>query len=202
MPLRDRAILPLIAALGRGRKTRGRPMPYTSCAGYTVARTIRDPSWLPGPRISEPHHCYRIVQFATCAFTAGTLAFAAPAIAGCNSGNAEQTDLLTSARCQAHAPADGGVAVGDGAAAGKFAVGLGSGARAVRTGQIVIGHSNVPDDGNEGAVRVGWIAGGGGTGVYSTAIGARSSAAGNYSTAIGGSTPFSPFPPSTRALGA
>jgi autotransporter adhesin len=106
-----------------------------------------------------------------------------PALAGCNSGNLANTDLLTSSKCQGIGSGVGATAVGPDA----FAIGKNS---------TALGGGSGPASAVAGATAIGYSAGAAGAGVYSTAIGAGAlptegfsspQALGNYSIAIGGS---------------
>lgn len=126
------------------------------------------------------------------ALALGPFWFAAPAMAGCNSGSVAETDLLSSANCQAFAAGSSDTAVGFGA----FAVGTGGtafGRSAFATGDnsTAVGLASGPSADVAGSTAIGANAGQTG-GIYSTAIGAGDTAAsaptanGNYSLAIGG----------------
>src|SRR5215213_2073298 len=100
----------------------------------------------------------------------------APAMAGCNSGNIPNTDLLTSANCEAAAPGAGSLAVGFGATStGTSSVALGMGT----VGFVVVAD---PLFGNLSPVTAPLAASD-----YSVAVGTSSTATGPVrSTAVGG----------------
>jgi autotransporter adhesin len=123
---------------------------------------------------------HRVALFASCAFTAGALALsAAPVLAGCNSGDLNNTSALHGANCRAYASGSGATAVGNGA----YASGINA---------TALGASAGPTLGVAGATNVGTNSGYDGAGVYSTAVGGgttnstASRAQGSYSVAIGG----------------
>ncbi|HEX5508325.1 MAG TPA: hypothetical protein VFX37_07455, partial [Pseudolabrys sp.] len=141
-----------------------------------------------------------VALLAGCAIAGPTL-FADPAAAGCNSGNNANTDLLSSANCQAGATGNGSTAVGAGAFA-SGGNGTALGASAVADGLNSTSAGTNASSLVEGATSVGAFAGllvgSGGTGIYSTSIGAgvnpglnpaavtSAQAFGDFSIAIGG----------------
>jgi hypothetical protein len=136
----------------------------------------------------------RIALLLGCAFAAGALGLSVgPAMAGCNSGNAGNTDLLSSANCQATASgAVTATAVGGQAhAADTASSAFGFNAWARGEFATAVGTRSGPRLAVAGATNVGVYSGYDGAGVYSTAMGAgfasgAPSALGNYSIAIGG----------------
>jgi autotransporter adhesin len=140
---------------------------------------------------------YRRALLASCAF-AGTLTlFAAPAIAGCQSGNGANgtsTFLLDGPFCQGAAPGSGATGVGNGSQAnGASSTAVGEFARAKGARSTSLGYVTGPAGaGVDGATSVGTGANFDGAGFYSTAVGAGGGnissvrSMGAYSIAIGG----------------
>jgi autotransporter adhesin len=137
-----------------------------------------------------------------------TIVAAAPAIAGCNSGDMASSARLSSAACQATGTGTDALAVGGSAeatAAGSTAIGISADATASWSSSLgsfsdakgqfatALGSFAGADAAVNGATAVGANAGKGGAGVFSTAIGAgldfetSSRASGGNSIAIGGS---------------
>ena len=143
-------------------------------------------------------HGHRVALFASCVFSAGALALsAAPAMAGCNSGNIPNTDLLSTTNCRANAGGTSATAVGFNAqATGSGSSAFGEYATAKGANATAIGRSAGPLDPVAGATYVGAYSGYAGAGPYSTAVGGgiyvdgsgstASFAQGNFSVAIGG----------------
>lgn len=131
------------------------------------------------------HGNRRMELLAACAITSGilTLGFPpAPALAGCNSGDIPNTDLLSSTNCRALADNANSLAVGNGALAvgGSENTALGAGAT---SGGVAQGSFNT-------AVGYDSFAGRFGGSNSNTAIGANTRATGEGAIAIGGaSTP-------------
>src|ERR1700730_2218709 len=110
------------------------------------------------------------ISFVVACGLSGLLAGPPAALAaGCNSGNVASTDLLSSANCQASAPAANSLAVGNGANAnGINAVAVGNGGFAnPSSNETAIGQSALA--GQAGATTVG--AGSAAQGVNTTAVG-------------------------------
>ena len=118
----------------------------------------------------------RIALLAGCAFAVGALALsAAPAVAGCNSGNVGNTDLLTSANCLAAAAGSNATAVGASASAsGGQSTAFGRSAFALKDYSTAVGYNAgaFSASAGMGSTAIGAGAGGTGTGIWSVAIGA------------------------------
>src|SRR5690348_2306632 len=135
-----------------------------------------------------------------CAIASPTF-FADTAVAGCNSGNNANTDLLSSVNCQAGATGNGSTAVGAGAfASGEDGTALGASATADSLNSTSVGTnaSSLVEGATSVGAFAGILVGSGGTGIYSTSIGAgvnpglnpaavtSAQALGDFSIAIGG----------------
>jgi hypothetical protein len=135
-----------------------------------------------------------------CGLAVGLLAEPPAALAGCNSGNVGNNDLLSSANCEAAATGVSATAVGTGAVASgssSVAVGNGAGATAVSATAVGTGASAVGSNGSAfgsnsaalgaNSTSVGFASGPGVAIAGATSIGAavNFSAAGVFSTAIG-----------------
>src|ERR1700761_4770701 len=127
---------------------------------------------------------------------AAAIAFSAsPAMAGCNSGNAANTALLSDGACEANACGHDATAVGrESQATGAGAVAVGALAYAHGANDVSIGLDTGANGTMDGAASVGAYANWNASGLYSTAIGAGddqdnsgASSTGDYSIAIGGS---------------
>jgi hypothetical protein len=121
----------------------------------------------------------RIAFVVVCGLGIGLLAEPSDALAGCNSGNVANTDLLSSVNCEANASGTSSTAVG----------GL-----AVATGNFstAIGAESGPGAAVNGVTSVGALANFNTPGTFSTAIGAGATgtsatqSSGDFSVAIGG----------------
>jgi autotransporter adhesin len=140
---------------------------------------------------------YRRALLASCAFASALALSAAPAIAGCQSGNGANgttTFLLDGAFCQGAAPGNGATGVGNGSQAnGAASTAVGEFARAKGARATSVGYVSGPAGvGVDGATSIGTGSNFDGAGFYSTAIGAGGgststvSSTGAYSIAIGG----------------
>jgi autotransporter adhesin len=114
----------------------------------------------------------------------------AGAMAGCNSGNAANTNLLSSANCQADASGPGATAVGrDAAANGASGTAIGNVALATADNSTAVGQSAFAK--GKLGTSIGYFAGFG-TAPGATAVGSYAAfqGAGAYSTTLGGSNSF------------
>lgn len=146
----------------------------------------------PGRAMTMNLRISRVSFVVFCGLTAGLLAEPPAARAGCNSGNVANTDLLSSANCQANASGSA-TAVGLGATAtGTNSAAFGNGAFGQGVSSTAIGVNSGPTGAVNGSTAVGAFAGSLSSGTYSTAIGAGQgvgsapSATGNFSVAVGG----------------
>jgi len=110
---------------------------------------------------------------ALCGAIAAMAFGAGPAIAGCNSGNVADTDLLSSANCQASATGGNAIALGlDAQATSLDSLAIGLNAQATGIGGIAIGSAIVSQNATAG-------------GDDSVAIAANATASSNRAVAIG-----------------
>jgi trimeric autotransporter adhesin len=167
-------------------------LPSGFAAGQAERRYLRGAGAAnPGVAMSYTrltNNSHRIALLASCVFAAGALAFSTgTAVAGCNSGNALKTALLSSIDCQADASGNNATAVGSLATAlgiNATAVGVQSYAKGLAATAIGAGSGNQTTV-VEGATSLG-VNSGLGAGASSTSLGTFSNAKGDFSIAIGG----------------
>src|SRR6266545_4241714 len=164
----------------RGARRRSIPLRHgtASCASATK-----------GDVMSTDRKTHRAALLAGCAIVMAIAVAPRSAQAGCNSGDVANTDLLSSANCEAAAPGNGATAVGTGASAsGQASSAYGVSSTASGLGGSAYGFDSTASGISSSAYGVSSTASGNGSSAYgtiSTASGTTTTAFGDGGASIG-----------------